>query len=299
MDFKKQHFVPKSYLMSWCDKKSPKEQSAYLWMYSSDGSKVKRKSPKNIFYKNDFYTIYDDDGSRILDVEHGLSGIENRFAAIRDKKINKGKLLSRVEMDYILYFVAAMNNRTVASRNHFEGEWKKVIDLGDKLKEEILKIPFEKRQNMTFPGSISEGKSRSLTEMKEIRDNPVEQLMLPRIRVEFQQYRKMHASFFITEDDVGFITSDNPCVWFDPDSYKRPAMYQSLGLGYPNIEVTMPISPKVTIIISHHKLPLYIHVEKASVDSMNRKTRFNAKEYYIVNQEHNNKFWFKVLTPPK
>ena len=45
----------------------------------------------------------------------------------------------------------------------------------------------------------------------------------------------MHMAILNTDDEVGFLTSDQPCVWFDPEAYKRPAMYRSIGLGYKSV----------------------------------------------------------------
>ncbi len=70
--YKKQHFVPKSYLEAWCDPACPKKQTPYVWLFSCDGADIKRKSPKNIFYETDMYTILGKNGERILTLEHGL-----------------------------------------------------------------------------------------------------------------------------------------------------------------------------------------------------------------------------------
>ena len=34
---KKQHFIPRSYLESWCDPKTPHGQNPYIWLFSKDG----------------------------------------------------------------------------------------------------------------------------------------------------------------------------------------------------------------------------------------------------------------------
>jgi hypothetical protein len=75
--------------------------------------------------------------------------------------------------------------------------------------------------------------------------------------------------------------------------------YRSVGLGYKSVEVTLPISPKQAILISHTPLPLYLNVDMLNVDSINRKTRFHADKYYVVNRNYKKDFWFKVLEPPQ
>lgn len=65
-------------------------------------------------------------------------------------------------------------------------------------------------------------------------------IKIPRINAEFNHYIKMHLSILNTDDEVGFITSDDPCVWFDPEAYKRLPFYRSVGLGYRSVEVHCP-----------------------------------------------------------
>src|SRR5713101_5619201 len=61
---------------------------------------------------------------------------------------------------------------------------------------------------------------------------------------------KLDFAVLSTTDDIGFITSDHPCVWHDPEGYKRPPMYQSPGLIYETIQITLPISPEQCIFLN-------------------------------------------------
>ena len=54
----------------------------------------KNNAPKNIFYESDMYTIKLEDGTRILNIEHGLSSLESNFVKIRESKVNNSKPLS-------------------------------------------------------------------------------------------------------------------------------------------------------------------------------------------------------------
>lgn len=57
MEYKKQLFIPKTYLDSWCDVNKPKSHGDYVWVFDYDGKNSKKKSPKNIFFESDLYTI--------------------------------------------------------------------------------------------------------------------------------------------------------------------------------------------------------------------------------------------------
>lgn len=124
-------------------------------MFRADGESVKRKNPQNIFYESDMYTIVDETGNRILDIEHGLSGLEGKLALIRDNKLASQQNLSLEERYYILIFVAAMNNRTVAIKEHLSSEWGKVVELGNMLKQSYENGTPEQGKALESIGSLN------------------------------------------------------------------------------------------------------------------------------------------------
>ena len=73
---KTQHYIPACYLKAWCDEKTPKGHTPYVWVFDADGSNSRRKAPENIFHESDMYTIECEDGNRDLVLEHGLSQLE-------------------------------------------------------------------------------------------------------------------------------------------------------------------------------------------------------------------------------
>jgi hypothetical protein len=299
MKNKKQHYIPQSYLESWCDPYVPDGFDNYVWIFDYNGESQKKKNPKNIFYQSEMYTIFDDKGNRLLHIEHGLSGLETKFAFIRNKKIAKKKTLSSEERLHVLAFVAAMNNRTLAKKNHLFEQWKQVFDLGKEFQQAFENASSEQQKAMASIGSLNkEGPSFSLDEIEEFYKNPLQTQMMPRVNVETNMYRKMTMTILTTVDEVGFITSDDPCFWFDPEAYKLPPMFQSPGLRPPTIEVTMPLSPNHMLLISHAPLPFYISIDRDQVDELNRRTRFSANEYFVVNQDYKNDHWFKKVNPP-
>jgi predicted transport protein len=299
MKYKKQHFIPESYLESWCDSNIPEGYNKYVWMFDYSGEIVKKKSPNNIFHESDMYTIFDNEGKRILDIEHGLSGLESKFASIRDNILAMKQDLTEEDKYYILAFVAAIHNRTVATKEHLSREWGRVLDLGKLLKQEYENASPEKQKDIAAIGSLNNGDdSFSLNDVENFHNEPMQTLMIPSINAELNCYTKMHMSILNTDDEIGFITSDDPCIWFDPESYKIPPIYRSVGLGNKKVEVTLPISPQQAIFISHTPLSLYIPVNMKTLDSINRKTRFSADRYFIVNRNDKKDFWFKVIEPP-
>ena len=48
-EYKKQHYIPQTYLNSWCDFNIPEGYDKYVWQFDSTGETAKKKNPKNIF----------------------------------------------------------------------------------------------------------------------------------------------------------------------------------------------------------------------------------------------------------
>lgn len=104
---------------------------------------------------------------------------------------------------------------------------------------------------------------------------------------------------FTTTASPGFLTSDNPCVWFDPDSYRRPPLYQGAGIASPGIEITLPVSPDQLLIFQRGGLNGYFPVTEHAVDQMNRRTRFGCAEYFVANANTTRPIWFDPGEEPE
>jgi hypothetical protein len=110
---------------------------------------------------------------------------------------------------------------------------------------------------------------------------------------------QMAMTIMLCADDIGFITSDTPCSWFNPTWYKRPPLFRSPGLGQRDIEVTLPLTPHHLLFISHnHKLPSYLEVEQRIVDEINRRTRFHCAKEFVSWKGSMRELWFDPGVEP-
>lgn len=293
MNYKKQHYIPQTYLKSWCDVNKPKEFDDFVWIFELSGDNPKRKSPQNLFHETDLYTIFEED-KKIFNIEHSLSDLEFKFTKIRNDKIHKRLKLSKVEEFDLKMFIAAMNNRTPMVRDHIADTFGRVLNLGKEMQGHFDSMNDNQKKSYVSVGKLSsdDRKLFGLEDIEKFHLKPFETMLIPRILKEVECYNSMHMSFLLTDDKIGFITSDEPVVWFDPDMNKRPAFYQSVGLGYKRVEVTLPISPKALVILSHFEFPDYIEIDKGAVDEINRRTRFHCTEYFVVNCCEKNESWF-------
>jgi len=299
MDHKKQHWIPRSYLSAWCDPDAPENHEPYVWMFAKDGKTSKHKAPKNIFLENEMYTIHRVDGERDLQLEYGLQGLEDSFARLsRDKLINRIEL-SPEETAHMLLFIAAMTARTASQRDHMQDQWGEALKMMDSLSEQVSGMTEEEKRKFAAmqplsSSSSSSGKSLSHEQVRKLAKKPLQQTMFPMIISQSTIFSQMHMAIIGTIVEPGFITSDSPCVWFDPEAYKRPPFYQTVGLVYETVEVTLPISPKQCILLSwNEKYKGYIEINHEQIiDELNRRTRFQCNEYFIVNKNIKKDIWF-------
>src|SRR5690242_10438511 len=119
----RQHFVPQSYLQAWCDPHTPADQEPFTWVFTKSGTYKECRSPKNIFWETDFYTLFKVDGQRDLSLEKGLSQLEGQFALLRRDKLEQRQPLSDDDQIVLCAFAAAMFARTKASKDRMRPLW--------------------------------------------------------------------------------------------------------------------------------------------------------------------------------
>lgn len=298
MNHKNQHWVPRSYLEAWCDPESPEGQQPYVWRWEKDGNARKRKAPDKLFAEKDLYTLRRPDGTRDLRIEHGLAGLESDFATIRRSKLERGQPLTPSERTAIIAFIGAMHARSRALLRHFSAQFGHILALGEQMKEAYARATPEQRNAMEMTLSTS-GKGDSLEEVRETVQQP-QKLLFESIRTEFTIMSNMSLAVLEASEGSRFITSDAPVVWIDPTAYMRPPAYRSFGLGSKAIEITMPVSPRLSLFVSwNHDLNEHRYVSPPkAVEEANRITRFHCHEYFVTNSDIKNDYWFQNIEPP-
>lgn len=288
----KQHYIPASYLKSWCDPDTPKTQEPYVWKFTKDGKSSKKKAPNNIFHENNMYTIQCPEIGRDLRLEKGLSQLENDFVKLRRQKLDKKEDLSDDDRYLLCVFAAASRSRTKAYMEFQQRQFGAILQKVDKMREAMRNASPEQQSAMASIPSVSNGPSFSYSEVKEIQKNPIQNLLPVHIENETPMLFRLDLAILYTDDDIGFITSDRPCVWFDPEGYKRPPIYSGPGLAYETTEITLPISPSLLACFNQKGVNGYLETNQPHVDNYNRRTRFLVHESFIVNKDYLNPSWF-------
>jgi len=299
---KKQHFIPRCYQKAWLDPTCPRKHEPYIWVLNKDTRESRKKAPGNIFHETDMYTITGVGGSRDLRIENGLSQLETDYAVIL-KKLCLRQNLEHDEWVVLCAFIAAMHSRTPTQREHLREQWSKPLKKMDDLAKQMKTATAEQIESMRsisdFSRSTTTDNRMTHDQVRERVKNPLQHSIYPMINAEVPYLTRMDFAVFNTETSPGFITSDYPVVWYDPEAYKRPPMHRVPALKYLTIEITMPISPKQCICLNRQGLSGYMDVPGEIVSQMNRCTVQFANEYVVVNQNQIDDDWFRIDEEPE
>ncbi len=279
MEKKKQHVIPNCYLKAWCDPVTPPGHTPSIWRISKDGSVKKRKSPEKSFTSTDRYTVTLPNGERSLVLEDTLAALEGQFVSALSR-IRRRERLNAVDRAYLCMFAAAMHSRTMAQGEH----WRKQMFLLHEMVESM-----ERAYGMP--------PAKSLTTAKMVDTAHIDVLLMTIMEVTPLLFQ-MRISIAGTDDPAGFITSDVPCIWFNPKLHMLPPFYRHAGLAQPDIEVRLPLTPQHMLVISHQELEPYISVSSKVVQELNRTTRFSCREEFISWKGVVDPFWFSEREMP-
>jgi len=297
------HWIPRSYLSAWCDPAVPKGHAPYVHVFDKDGTDARKKAPVNIFALNEYYTITRQDGSRDLSLETWLSGLETSFANCRRDFLAKGKDLPGPRKAKLLVFVAALHARTPAMIGHHQQFWKELEDTGQQLvRWAKTATPQERKSVARALSSPSDRRSSmSLNEVSEFANRPVQNLLPALVAAEAPLLARMALYVLCTKSKPGFITSDKPVSWFTPSWHKKPPFWQSPAFMDRDLEITMPISPNQMLLLMHgdHTSPCqYVEVNDNLVSELNRRTRFECENQFVVSSNVTEPYWFDPGTMP-
>jgi hypothetical protein len=301
---KAQHWVPKCYLRAWVDLNRPTNYEPYVHVFSKDGGTSRKKSPENLFTETDLYTIRLPDGARDLRLEHGLCGLEASFSEIRRDYLTGRKHVSLPRYLKRLAFVAAMHSRTPSRRDHFMGFWSEVLQMGEEIERQMkVATPEERRRVASFAAPGSDRPAMSLDDVREIRASPMRHTLGPLMAAELPLLTRLRCFVLCSASEIGFITSDAPVVWFDPEWHRKPPLYRSASFSDPRLEITLPLSPMQMLVLKHgeantQRLVEYVEVPDKAVTELNRRTRFQCDKEFIVRIQRTEPRWFEQGTMP-
>lgn len=297
---KKQHYVPAGYLAAWCDPDMPAGQEPYVWAFPAEGGSPRRKPPAKLFHERDLYTqtliVPGGLPGRDLRIEHGLGALEDAFVRTRRDFLDGAKPMPPARAAKLLAFVAAQQWRTPQAREHIRSQWAPVLEKMDELERRMKAAPETARRYRGIGGK--QGKTMTHDDVRRLVDQPLQASLLSYIALLTPELARLNLAVLCTEDTPGFITSDDPCVWHDPAAHLRSPMHRSPALMYETLEITMPLTPRRMLLLSHRPLIGYIKISGDLVDDLNRRTRAFAVREFVGRGPTAKAIWYVRGEPP-
>jgi hypothetical protein len=274
----KQHFVTASYLKAWCDPTISKGK--HVWLVSKDTQEIRHQSPYEIFKENDFYTVYDSNGIKLLELENKLEIIENAFVSLRRNKLEKHGILTLEDRKTISLFIATMFVRTKLQRDEQKEIWKELLDSANEL-------PIE--QSAYIKNTLQ------YRQIEQLHKQPMPFHIFHFVNFAMPFLIRMNCKIMETQTKPGFITSDNPCLWFDPAIFGIGQPNLFFGLGHPELEIILPISPSQIISLKQQGPDGYISIDSypEAVDELNKLVVGFSEKFIVLNQSRYKKHWFQ------
>ena len=275
---KDQHFVPQCYLSEFTDPNTPAGHEPYVWVFDKDGKNVRNRAPKNIFTENNLYT-FEFNGEKDFTIEKSLSAIETKYAYIFRNKIKQKKPLSESEHAYLCAFVAAQLQRTLSFKRNQENFMQQIIDHGTQ---------------MALAHGVAD--SPQVRQWREYKKDIHKLQLMEGIPFLANILSQMSLAFLCSKNPAKhwFITSDDPCVLFNPDlQWQR---FYGPGFGQQNVQLTLTLSPEITVMFTWANFRGYSYMSGRDVEGMmNRMTRAHADKEFISPNSKKKWIWFSKV----
>jgi len=284
-----QHYIPQFYLREFADPETPNGYEPYVWVYEHESKRWKKKSPKNIASKLDFYSFIDQEGKRRDEIEkEGLSNIAGKTALIYRNKICTRQCLTIQERATIAEFVATMMTRVPKFHNLIDASMSEITtrimemykarpDAAKKFKEEYerdigKKLPEEFDESWLDPSRYKINTTKSFLLKTMVSLSEIAKIIF-----------KMNWTFLHTNEDAWFITSDNP---FSMRNSKSNSPWYGYGLMSQDIEVAIPLSRQICLLAIWKKgLWPHIDVPQLVVEELNHD-RIEASDKFIISPQN-------------
>ena len=197
----------------------------------------------------------------------------------------------------------AMYIRTKKARDHWIEQYESVVNSSDRIIDMTKDMGPSERQRMFASLDASEGThgaSMSIDEFRDLARNPLPSHLDSVPELAIILHRTYTFLVLVSAGSKRFLTSDAPCVWYDPAANQSPS--RAGGLSSPTMEITLPVSPELMLYYGpKHKMPVrqsgvYLHVlDDAILDELNKRTVLWADESIVSSTHDANEPWTQLL----
>jgi len=281
---KGQHYITESYQLNFSNKKGQ------IWVLNKN-DEIFLTNPTNTFKEAHFYTVTFPFFPEPLIVENTLDKIEGGFATVVKEKLEKGIALDKNDRVAVSLFISAMFIRTKEQRENLKHFFKNALDHVKAIKADSKLVDFYK----SLPSSPS----------SEENHGSLNQNQLEKVLEDFDSYHsltildntydiaptifEMKWVFLIAPKNKVFVCSDSPLNMVSPErelKYGINSFGSMAGLAHADVELTMPLSSKITLYASwRNKKEGYLLATEKEVDQLNYRIIRGTKNLFANNKE--------------
>lgn len=265
-----QHYIPQFYLRGFVDPCCPKRHEPFVWVYNRGCATPRRRAPKNIAAESHFYSVGRENGKKDTKVEEMLSLLESNTAPLWGELDNPARTLSSNEQSIIAEFVACMSNRVPATRARMNT----AVNETSKMMLRVLAAHYD---DLSESQRQETGLSREDL-IQAVNDDSLRFESSQSMHVQTMLYvvprltpiiRQMKWAFLHSPPQHAFITSDQPVTLVNP---QIPPQMGGSGFGVRGIEVTLPVSIRVCMLLTWEGPVGHVDIDQNKVSQINRQT---------------------------
>lgn len=272
----------------------------YVWTFDPSGGPGRKRAPHNLFVETDIYTISMPDGSRDLRVEQELSKLEKGLKTLVTDFVARHRQLPHPRQSRLIAFIAAMHGRTPLAREIQRTLWQNTLDVAEWQESDFATSSVSKKERAAGGFRLPASSQVKLDDLRRAVESPMQFLLPGAIADGLPMLSQMTMTIMCT-DEPSFITSDSPVTWFDPTVARGKLLTHKSSLSDPGIEVTMPLSPRHTIILHHPmthfvKPVSYLIASASTAAALNRRTAHYADKALVSWRDGYDPTW-QILPP--
>ncbi len=103
----------------------------------------------------------------------------------------------------------------------------------------------------------------------------------------------MDMSLYSTDDELGFLTSDEPCITYNRTAYRYHPMLRSPGLLQRDVQILLPLSPRLLVAFTHTPtFPQITPLTREQTNDINRLIVHYGRDEFLSWKGEVREEWF-------
>jgi hypothetical protein len=257
---RRHHYLPKFYLENFIDP----QNHPYIWIYEKGNTVIKKASAIDIAVKKDYYTFITISGRKDTDTyENLLAEIECKAAPVFQNIIKHENLDEKSKFNF-----AAFLAFTLIRVPYFRDKIRHLAKMVTKKRVQAIAADpdafksYVTKFNLQEVIKDQEQLRRSLQQGNhDIKISSYVSLeMMPQFAIDLiSVFQEMHWYFLLSTNNMSFVTSDNPIVYFNqlPDAHFLSDKGFINGLKNKYTEISFPISSNIVFLGTWGRLTEY------------------------------------------